>query len=406
MTLELNEILPQIKAMGHSLSNQSVTRDSLKIKMQSLLHQYSTAYTELSDRILQAETVQQQQRFNWVGAAPVNEPLAQAYPLPAQSERVTVIASDGSQILPDRHAITLYYLINVGSIIYRHGSNLKPEVYNPKPQLCYKPDELLDEQGRIIAMSEVNVKRDLAELEAVMTLASSRAYQYDEPVIGLVDGPLTLRVIDLPFKRQQACQQQYLTMLDTLRDNKALLGAYIDRPRSTFVVSLMHLASLEQEQITEEHLRQNEFRYLTDLDLFEPLLAPGERTAIFSMKAKGLEKYTKTGHAVHFFYLNVGRAARPNLARVEIPAWMMADARQIDILHATLVRQARLAGDYPYVLARAHELAIISNEEREAVEMMLAVEMRRQGLNPKLSTKQTNKNLLGEREGFSFYRSR
>jgi hypothetical protein len=52
------------------------------------------------------------------------------------------------------------------------------------------------------------------------------------------------------------------------------------------------------------------------------------------------------------------------------------------------------------VLARAHELAIISGEERQAVEMMLAVEMRRHHLEPALSPKQYNKGLLTGRESF------
>ena len=92
--------------------------------------------------------------------------------------------------------------------------------------------------------------------------------------------------------------------------------------------------------------------------------------------------------------------ANPKLARVEVPAWIAAESQAIDALHATVVRQARITGDYPYVLARAHELAIISGEEREAIEMMLAVEMRRQGLIPTLSPKQFNKTLLSGKEGF------
>ena len=78
----------------------------------------------------------------------------------------------------------------------------------------------------------------------------------------------------------------------------------------------------------------------------------------------------------------------------------MANEPALDTLHAAIVRQARVNGNYPYVLARAHELAVISNEEREAVEMMLAVEMRRHGLRPMLSPKQYHKTLLTTRESF------
>jgi hypothetical protein len=160
------------------------------------------------------------------------------------------------------------------------------------------------------------------------------------------------------------------------------------------------LASLELENITEETLRSNPFRHLTDTDLFD-FLAPAERSAVFAVRAKGTEKYVYAGHGIHFFYLNVSlNPAAPNLVRVEAPAWLVNDPPALDCLHAAIVRQARINGGYPYVLARAHELAIISTEERQAVEVMLAVEMRRQGLTPALSAKQFNKTLLGSRESF------
>ena len=400
MTLELNQVAPQVKAMGRSLAEQRPRWDETLQTAQSLLTQFSTQFTALEDRLQHAERVQQTQRFGWVGAAPTGEALAKPYPLPSCPEQVTVIASDGSQILPDQHAITLYYLINTGSIVYQHGSNRKPETYNPRPLLYFELEDLVDEQGRLISPGEVNVKRDLAEIEILIDRVNNLNHNSTVPIVTLMDGQLSLRVIDLPFDQQQSYQDQYITKLNTLSQSNVLLGGYIDRPRSTFVLALMHLASLEMESITEDNLRLSPFRHLTDRDLFN-FLGPGERSAIFSLRAKGLDKYNQAGHTLHFFYLNVSKnQATSNLARVEIPAWVATNSQALDTLHATIVRQARITGSYPYVLARAHELAIISTEEREAVEMMLSIEMRRQGLNPSLSAKQFNKNLLGNKESF------
>ena len=391
MTLELYKVATQVKAMGQNLAEQSTHQRQIAEEARALLDHYSTKQSELLDRIDRAEKVQQRQRFDWVGAAPTREALAEAYPLPAWSEAITVLASDGSQILPDRHAITLYYLINVGSIVYRHGSGQKPTTYQPEPVLCYRPEDVLDEQGRLISSSEVNVRRDLAELQVLTELVAAETAG-DTPIIALMDGQLPLRVIDLPFNQQESCQKQYLEMLVALHEAGALVAGYIDRPRSTFVLALMHLAAQDLDQISEESLRYNRFRPLIDLDLFN-FLGPGERSAIFTTRAKGLELYNHSGHGIHFFYLNLSSAAtESHLARVEIPAWLAANPQAVDTLHAGLVRQARLTGGYPYVLARADELAVISNEEREAVEMMLAIEMRRQGLTPALSLKQNNKN--------------
>ncbi len=390
MTLELSQVAPQVKAMGRSLHDQRAFRDEAGQTAQALLQQFSTEQAALYQRIEQAEKVQRQLRFEWVGAAPTAEALAQAYPLPPGPERVTVIASDGSQILPNRHAITLYYLINTGCIIYRHGSNQKPDTYRPQPVLCYSPDELFDEQDHLISPGEVNVKRDLAEVQVLADVAP--AYTSLEPVVTLLDGQLTLRVIDLPFDQQEARQRDHIAQLDRLRQTRALVAGYVDRPRSTFVLALLHLASLDPAAITEESLRHNPFRHLTDLDLFT-FLGPGQRSAIFAVKSKSYEIYRYAGHGIHFFYLNVSsQTGAPQLARVEIPAWLADNSPAVDILHAVVVRQARITGGYPYVLARADELAVISGEEHEAVEMMLAVEMRRQGLIPEISLKQHNKN--------------
>ena len=396
MTLDLNKVAPQIKAMGQSLAEQTSRRNQATLEAHELLRHFSEAQDFLLDRIDRAEKVQQQQRFDWVGAAPTAEALAQAYPLPDSPEELTVIASDGSQILPDQHAITLYYLINIGSIIYRHGSNRRPETHNPPPLLCYNPEDILDDQGRLISSGEVNVQRDLAEIRVLTELVTIEK-DSPSPLVALIDGQLSLRVIDLPFHQQEICQNEYIEMLTVLQENRAAVAGYIDRPRSTFVLALMHLASLAPEGVTEEGLRQNRFRHLTDLDLFD-FLGPGERSAIFATRAKGIEKYSQMGHGLHFFYLNVSHNALPKIARVEIPAWIVTDPPAIDLLHTAIVRQARLTGGYPYVLARADELAVISKEERDAVEMMLAVEMRRQGLTPALSLKQNNKNAFRARK--------
>ncbi|MEW5957147.1 MAG: DNA double-strand break repair nuclease NurA [Chloroflexota bacterium] len=388
MTLELNQVASQVRAMGQSLAQQRPDRDQTLRQARSLLQQFSTQFSELHERVQRAERVQQSQRFGWVGAAPDVEALAEAYALPACPERLTIIASDGSQILPDQHAIYPYYVINIGSITYRHGSHRKPDTYHPPPVLNYEP---FDELGRLISVPEVNVQRDLAELDILVDRVQQLG-RPPEPIIALMDGQLSLRVIDLPYDQQQAWQDKYVKLLDALRRSQALLGAYIDRPRSTFVLALLHLASLEIAGITEESLHHSPFRYLTDLDLFD-FLAPGERSAIFTVRAKGLDKYESAGHTVHFFYLNVGQSrARPYLARLEIPAWLAGDRPALDTLHAAVVRQARITGGYPYVLARADELAVISAEEREAVEMMLALELRRLGLNPEISSKQRQKN--------------
>jgi len=391
MTLKLAQVAKQVQAMGQEATRQLQAGQTLLSRARTLLKTHGDALDELEARVHRAEQVSEGVRFSWLGAAPAGERLDVWHPPPPPLTQATVIASDGSQIYPDRHGIALYYLVNVGVIVFRHGSGERPETYS-EPHLYYHPNDLLTEQGLLVPTGVVNVQRDMAEVD--MLRRFSLAYrQPGIPLAALIDGQLSLRLIDLPAAQQETYLRQYLDALDDLRRQGALLAAYIDRPRASYVLSLLNLAEHSPERITEDVLRRNPFAGLTDAALFREL-PPGHRTALFKWRAKGNIAYAEAGHSVHFFYLNTGSADRPNVVRVEIPRWVAEDATRLDALHAILQMQITIAGGYPYVLARAHELAIISPAEREALETMLAIEMRRHGMAAEVSLKQAHKNAL------------
>ena len=86
------------------------------------------------------------------------------------------------------------------------------------------------------------------------------------------------------------------------------------------------------------------------------------------------------------------------MVRVEIPAWVAHDEGKLDMLQRVLLEQCRLMGTrpYPYILHRAHELAVVKFDERHQVEQMLEVELRRAGGEVDVeSNKQSAKNLPG-----------
>ncbi|MFQ5578763.1 MAG: DNA double-strand break repair nuclease NurA, partial [Anaerolineae bacterium] len=297
MTLELNQLTPQVKAMGQSVAGQSTDRRAALQQAKALLKQHSTELAEREARVTQAEKAQTGGRFNWLGAAPAGEPLAGYHPPPPPPlTNATVIAADGSQIHPDRHAIALYFLVNVGAIVYRHASGTRPDTIT-EPRLYYKNKDLFLERGLLVPAGVVNVKRDLAEVDMLARLAPAYG-DSPGPVIALIDGQLSLRLIDLPARLQTSCQNHYLKTLDRLRQSEALLAAYIDRPRSSFVLSLLHLAGLKPDAITEETLRRNPFVALTDAELFDDL-PPGHRTALFNQRAKANIPYARAGHQIH-----------------------------------------------------------------------------------------------------------
>ena len=95
---------------------------------------------------------------------------------------------------------------------------------------------------------------------------------------------------------------------------------------------------------------------------------------------------------------SAGREGRPSLARVEVPAWVADRADRLAALQAVLVEQCRIMGQrpYPYALHRAHELALVSMQEKEQVTNMILLELRNQGVTVgEKSNKQAAKDLGG-----------
>jgi hypothetical protein len=80
------------------------------------------------------------------------------------------------------------------------------------------------------------------------------------------------------------------------------------------------------------------------------------------------------------------RADQPELARVEAPAWAAQDEVMLNRVHAALVQQSQILQDapYPYVLARADELAVVGAEEKEHLENLIVRELvqRKQAYTP------------------------
>ena len=68
-------------------------------------------------------------------------------------------------------------------------------------------------------------------------------------------------------------------------------------------------------------------------------------------------------------------------------------AVQLPFVHTAIVAQARVAGDYPYVLARADELAYVSGREREAFQDMVTTALLRAGVRTGISPKAYYKTL-------------
>jgi hypothetical protein len=373
MPVDFLEVRHRIKEIGQTASQHNAILQAKLTAAQELLDTYAQHISELRQKV---ERAAQEDPFLRC-ARPVNEGLKKAFPTPPLPEGVTVLAADGSQISPDRHAALQYYLINVGSIEIRLGLP-QPPLPTVKTSLYYG-DELYTTQGGLVTEEEVALLRDRRERELLAELAEIAA----PPVITLTDGPLEL------WGSQSQDGERGVTFSESLKSYQkslhrlcalgAAAGGYVDKPRAELVVQLLEVAYTPEVELKTVR-KARPLRGVTDADLYDVLLRPGERSAVFAIQSKSSSAYTGE-LALHFFYLNVGRENKPWLARVEIPAWVLENPAMLDTLHAVLIQQCRTMGTrpYPYLLHRAHETAVVTLEEKEQVTQMLALELRQRG---------------------------
>jgi hypothetical protein len=385
MTLELSRVTVQIEDMGRVLAE----RDQRLRRALPAARELLKTYAREQDLLCEVAESEAGKRLRC--ASPGDEPLDGSWAAPDLAATATLIAVDGSQIYPDRHGVALYYAINTGSVIFRHGSGEAPRVAS-EAQICYTEDKVYP-GGSPISLDLVSAERNLAEMCKLADLALGEPAG-GPPCLALVDGPLLiwLQRAQVPEAQQTQILESYLACLDRMRDGGApgvlSVSGFVSRPRSAEVVALLYLASLEPERRDAvQSLSQTPFAGLADRALFG-FLEPGCRSALFVRGTAANLAFRARGHAVYFFYLNTGT----DLARVEIPQWVAHNPERLSLVHAGVYEQGRFNNGYPYVLTRADEQAVILGEEREALEAMIVRAMMRHGVQwPEASRKAQQK---------------
>jgi len=385
VTLEFEKVVPQVERMGRMIAARNVSMEERGNAAWEFFQQLQNL-----DAIRERIQLARHRDVGFRGAAPieiVDEVINRAYPLPPMPDRATVLAVDGSQIYPSIHTAALYYLVNTGVFVYHHGLDDLPEQLT-EPRLCYTEEFLRDTQGQMVTNAAVNARRSVIELQ-VLARESWRRRDHSCPMVAISDGPLLFWVgKEVPDGKQ--LQNEYIgamvhlhdthTSLYTNHAQSASLVGYVDRPTSAFVVSLIYLLSLADDEVRGSVLESNgELEGLTDQPLMLKLLRPGERSALFVQQSPQNKRYHDKGenYEIAFFYLNVGNSQGYHLARVEVPMWVARNARQIDHVHALLYHQCQMMWRYPYVLTRADELAVIRAHEKAQLEQIIEIELRR-----------------------------
>ena len=398
MALELNKLTGQVTAMGQAMAARADVLSGRAARAREVLADQPEVSEELKHKIKAARQIDEWRR----GCIPLGDRLDESRRPALQPRTFTLIATDGSQIYPDRHGIAAYYLLNTSSIVLRAGTGEAPTV-NSVPEIFYEDTDLYDGEGRMRSAEFISAQRNRREIAALADLAEAeRAALGGDlavPIVCLVDGPL------LPWLRPdpdhpEAINQEldfFAEQMARLRAAGALPVGYVDRPGSAYVLRVLELIGLPIEKITRESLRQGDFIQLTDRQLFNDL-APNERTGLFEPNSDANDRYrVRSGDSIAFAYANFARQpGRTNaaVARIEVPGWIASDPARLDLAQAAIYANCEPTS-YPYVLARAHELAVVGGAEKEALEQMLFQTMLRNGMMPEVSFKAANKLLTG-----------
>lgn len=371
MPVNFQQIYTRIKEIAQGAHESRRVLEERRILARELLAVYASELEYLRDKVDRAKEVDPNLRT----AAPFRESLASCYPPPVTVTDATIIAADGSQVNPDRHAAVQFCIINVGVIAMKLSSGLAPLV-TVETELLYGDDLLPN--GSPLSDGMVAMRRDISERIKLDEISQ----ELDGPIVNLTDG--TLELWGAKGDDPQAYAnfvEQYLGVLSRLHSRGVVTAGYVEKPSADLVVRLLEIATADDEQIRK--LRDyHPLHGVSDRWLYgernNPLLPPGHRSAVFGLQS-GSEKKYKGALSLHFFYLNVGTEGHPWPVRVEIPKWVAEDSKKLDLLHCILIEQCKMMGSrpYPYLLHRAHETAVVRYEEKEQVGQLLALELRR-----------------------------
>lgn len=315
-----------------------------------------------------------------------------------RSASQALIAADGSQILPDRHRPVAWAVARAAAVcmVYGHPDHtrLGPAIAGQATVRFWSEEELVaaGRDGELLSAAEINAERDLMEREH-LAAACEAAHAAGLRPVALVDGTL------LPFsllndglwrgtaeRRAWETLQRVIAALDRMKAAGAIVAGYIERPNSRAVVGATSAAA----GITPTELPPS----LVDRALYQRVLSPGQRGGRFSPAWRVNEpaRLGGAGHAIQAFYGWPPGAGRPDLVRVEAPAWALADGG-IEILTSVLARQIRLGAGYPFILKAAHEEAVLTRSDQADVDGALMSALARRGITPAASAKLSAKEL-------------
>ena len=371
MSLDLLQVAGQIEKMAAGLKAAEEKRLE-KINFASeTLHKQAAELKQLRQKIQSSKTT-------WLVADAPNKLDTHEAP-PACPQDFIVLATDGSHIDVDRHRSAHCFLINIGTAELEYGKNPDAQLYN-LPSLYFEDKDTIipSPQGNSYEQIEgalLGVRRSIEECRSLADSASK--LEHDLPTLLLLDGSLILWGLagqNYPeYIKQALVNEGFLIYLDEIRKlsqiKQLAIAAYISYPRSTEVANILRLALCPYEPVDcdrycsgrQGHRECDAVAGVLDRDIFNQLLLPGERSAIFASRSS-IVKERYGIHTTNFFYMKIDEE---EVARVEIPLWVAQNKELIQLVHALIWQQCKQGQGYPIALSEAHEKAVVTTADRE-----------------------------------------
>ncbi|MBN2048135.1 MAG: DNA double-strand break repair nuclease NurA [Anaerolineaceae bacterium] len=404
MPINYQEIRSQVSEMGAKTASLEREKTTALQRAREVLGEKAAQNLVIREKVELAEANHRVLRC----AAPTDELLTRVVEPLKTNISAILITSDGSQINPSRHDPVEFGLVNVGLFRMILESEQTPKVWTHS-QLFYEglnaemPDHLNEDW--------IALKRDIWERELLASTCIGEQLDVAKslggemlPVLALTDGPLELYGEPRNEESLRRMFKDYLKALNEMGERGMIAAGYVDKVRADLVVRMLELSLLSDDELRGDSLPRP-FQGVTDAALFEQILLPGTRSAIFELVSNSAKRFRehRPRLRLHFFYLNVGYYQRDGraknlFARVEIPAWVAENPSMVDLLHASLVEQCRMLGTqpYPYALHRAHEIALVKFEEKDELLRLIQGALIEEGLPPgDYSSKQANKDASG-----------
>jgi hypothetical protein len=392
MTLEFEKLTADVESMAQNVYERQKVHDLLLDRALAKLRAHAEAWQRVDYCVKQA--IDQVGLKELRAARPLDEkePLDAAIDPPPAPDQGTIVAVDGSQIMPNRHGAFLYSLINIGILVYYHGSAAPPQQYTV-PALDYPGrDEDQDFEDRAALVS---LRRDQAEIESLAQAVHAQI-QAPRPLLALLDQRLlywpAVGANDSEGQRVLLAWQQAIS---DMRGQGAHLAGYIARSRKQSVLTMLDALDIDEPDFDMDRLtKRDQTLGLSDGALFARLLDPGQRSKVYVDVSQHNEDFSRRDamNEICFFYFNPGPGGR-QIARVDIPISVAQDAQAVSDIHALLHEQCLYLGQYPYALTRADEIAVVGRRDQEHLDVMIENAMQRHGLSRSATAKQQTKGI-------------